>query len=95
MGEGSMTMPAKTANFSVRLPEETKEKIDALAKALGRPRNYVIAEAVERYIKEEAWQIEEIQAAIAEDDADLVVPHDDVMRAAYDAIDEIEKRRVS
>ncbi len=88
-------MPAKTANFSVRLPEETKEKIDALAKALGRPRNYVIAEAVERYIKEEAWQIEEIQAAIAEDDADLVVPHDDVMRAAYDAIDEIEKRRVS
>ncbi len=88
-------MPATTANFSVRLPEETKEKIDALARALGRPRNYVIAEAVERYIKEEAWQIEEIQAAIAEDEADLVVPHDDVMRAAYDAIDEIEKRRVS
>jgi len=88
-------MPVTTANFSVRLPEETKEKIDALARALGRPRNYVIAEAVERYIAEEAWQIEEIQAAIAEDDANLVVPHEDVMRAAYDAIDEIEKRRVS
>ncbi len=88
-------MPATTANFSVRLPKETKEKIDALARALGRPRNYVIVEAVERYIAEEAWQIEEIQAGIIEDDADLVVPHDDAMRAAYDAISAIEKRRAS
>ena len=53
-------MPATTANFSIRLPQETKDKIDTLARAMGRPRNYLIAEAIERYIQQESWQIAEI-----------------------------------
>jgi predicted transcriptional regulator len=88
-------MPGTTANFSIRLPEETKDKIDALARALGRPRNYLIAEAVERYIAEESWQLAEIQAGIAEDDAGLGIPHDEVMRDVYARIDQIEQQRPS
>ena len=88
-------MPTTTANFSIRLPEATKEKIDALAKELGRPRNYLIVEAVERYIEEEAWQLAEIRAGLAEDDADVGIPHDDVMRDAYDLIRQAEERRSS
>ncbi len=88
-------MATTTANFSVRLPEATKEKVDALAKAMGRPRNYLIAEAVERYIAEESWQIAEIQAGIAEDDAGLGIPHDEVMRDVYDAVDQAESTRSS
>jgi predicted transcriptional regulator len=88
-------MPATTANFSIRLPQETKDKIDTLARAMGRPRNYLIAEAIERYIQEESWQIAEIQAGIAEDDAGLSVPHDEVMRDAYEVIRQAEEGRPS
>lgn len=88
-------MSSSTANFSIRLPDETKEKIDALAKTLGRPRNYLIAEAVERYIREESWQIGEIQAGISEDEAGLGIAHDEVLRDAYGLIDQIEQQRSS
>jgi predicted transcriptional regulator len=88
-------MPATTANFSIRLPQETKDKIDTLARAMGRPRNYLIAEAIERYIQEESWQIAEIQAGIAEDDAGLSVPQDEVMRDAYEVIRQAEEGRPS
>lgn len=88
-------MSATTANFSVRVPEMTKEKIDTLARTLGRPRNYLIVEAIERYIEEESWQIAEIQAGIAEDDADLSIPHDEVMRDVYGLIQQAEERRSS
>ena len=88
-------MPATTANFSIRLPRETKDKIDTLARAMGRPRNYLIAEAIERYIQEESWQIAEIQAGIAEDDAGLGVPHEEVMRGAYEVIGQAEEGRSS
>jgi predicted transcriptional regulator len=88
-------MPATTANFSIRLPQETKDKIDTLARAMGRPRNYLIAEAIERYIQEESWQIAEIQAGIAEDDAGLGIPHEEVMQDAYEVIRQAEERRSS
>ena len=88
-------MSATTANFSIRLPETTKEKIDQLAKALGRPRNYLIAEAVERYVQQESWQLAEIQAGIAEDDMGLSIPHDEVMRDVYAAIQQAEERQSS
>jgi predicted transcriptional regulator len=88
-------MPATTANFSIRLPQETKEKIDTLARAMGRPRNYLIAEAIERYIQEESWQIAEVQAGISEDDASLGVPHEEVVRDAYEIIHRAEEGRTS
>lgn len=88
-------MAGTTANFSIRLSEETKVKVDALAKVLGRPRNYVIAEAVERYITEESWQLGEIQAGIAEDDAGLGIAHNDVMRDAYALIERAEREQSS
>ena len=88
-------MPATTANFSIRLPQETKDKLDNLARAMGRPRNYLIAEAIERYLQDESWQIAEIQAGIAEDDAGLGIPHEEVMRGAYEVIRQAEEGRSS
>ncbi|HZS86311.1 MAG TPA: ribbon-helix-helix protein, CopG family [Chloroflexota bacterium] len=88
-------MATATANFSIRLSEETKERIDSLARAIGRPRNYVIAEAIERYLEEESWQIAEIQAGVEEDNADAGIPHDEVMRDAYEVIRQAEERSPS
>ncbi len=88
-------MAITTARIGVRIDVEIKDKIDSLAKVLGRPRNYLIAEAIKRYIEEDTWQIAEIEAGIAEDDAGLHVPHEEVLRDAYAAIEAAETRRSS
>jgi predicted transcriptional regulator len=86
---------ATTANFSIRIPAETKEKLDALAAVVGRPRNYLIAEALERYIASESWQLEEIQAGLDEDEAGLGVPHEQVMADVEEVLRAAEARRTS
>jgi predicted transcriptional regulator len=66
----------------VRVSNETRQKIDALAKSRGRSLNYVLGEAIERYLAEEEWLIDEISAAVAEADAPDAVFYttDEVMR---------------
>ena len=71
-------MPSKTV--SVRLTPETLTKLDALAEAMQRPRAWLIARAIERYMDTEAWQVTAIQQAaeeLAQGEADLV-GHDEI-----------------
>jgi predicted transcriptional regulator len=71
-------MPSKTV--SVRLTPETLTKLDILAEAMQRPRAWLIAHAIERYMDTEAWQVTAIQQAVeelAQGEADLV-GHDDI-----------------
>ena len=66
-------MASKTV--SVRLKSETLEKLGAMAEAMHRPRAWLMAHAIERYIQHEAWQVAAIQTAVDELDkgqADLV-----------------------
>jgi predicted transcriptional regulator len=66
-------MASKTV--SVRLKSETLEKLGAMAEAMHRPRAWLMAHAIERYIAHEAWQVAAIQTAVDELDkeqADLV-----------------------
>lgn len=62
-------MPSAGSPLIVRVSEETRRKIDALAQSRGRSLNYVLNEAIDRYVSEEEWLIDEIGAAIAEADA--------------------------
>jgi len=48
---------------SVWLEDEVAERLDKLATALDRPRTWVIAEAVARYVDQETWEIEAIAEA--------------------------------
>ena len=71
-------MPSKTV--SVRLTPETLTKLDTLAAAMQRPRAWLIAHAIERYMDTEAWQVTAIQQAaeeLAQGEADLV-GHDEI-----------------
>jgi predicted transcriptional regulator len=73
-------MPSKTV--SVRLTSETLAKLDVMAKAMQRPRAWLMARAIERYVETEAWQIAAIRQAVDElerGQADLL-PHDEVAR---------------
>ena len=50
-------------NITIRTDDEIAEKIGSLAKAMDRPRNWVIVDALKQYIAEQAWQIEGIKQA--------------------------------
>ncbi|MDR3567894.1 MAG: ribbon-helix-helix domain-containing protein [Syntrophobacteraceae bacterium] len=56
----------ETATVSARIPVGTKERLETLAKATGRKRGFLIAQAVEAYLEIQAWQVEETLKAIEE-----------------------------
>jgi len=63
---------------TVRFESETIDQLDQLAQSLGRPRAWVIKDAVARYLKEETWFRAEVQKGIVAADAGNLVPHDQV-----------------
>ncbi|RMN19703.1 hypothetical protein ALQ63_01899 [Serratia plymuthica] len=68
--------------MSVRLPEDLSEQLEALAKATGRTKSFLVGQAIRDFINREAWQIAEIQQAIAEaDEGDFA--SDDEMEARF------------
>jgi RHH-type rel operon transcriptional repressor/antitoxin RelB len=54
---------------SVRLAEEATQQLEQLAVATGRKKSYLVAQAIDDYLAREAWQVQEVQAAIKEADA--------------------------
>jgi predicted transcriptional regulator len=54
--------------FTVRLPDEVAEKLDALAAKLDRSRSYVAAQAIGDFVEREAWQLADIEAGLHEAD---------------------------
>jgi predicted transcriptional regulator len=66
--------------FSVRLPIDQLEQLDALTRLTKRSRNSLIAHAVERYVAEEGAFIQAATQALDEalDPHAALVPHDAV-----------------
>ena len=66
-----------TTVLTLRIPEETKEKLEKLAQATHRSKSFLAEEAIARYIDLEAWQVGEIEQAIQEADrGDFATPSD-------------------
>jgi len=68
--------------ISFRLDSDRVAELDALAEALDRDRTYVLSEAVQAYLQTQQWQLEQIQAGLAEADAGQVIEHDKVKAMA-------------
>ena len=58
-----------SAVFSVRVSPELKAKVEAIAAAVERPRSWIVTQALEAFVADQAWQIEEIKRGVAEADA--------------------------
>ena len=54
---------------TVRLEDEVKNRLDALAVATQRSKSFLAAEAIRIYVENNEWQIGEISAALQEADA--------------------------
>jgi predicted transcriptional regulator len=55
--------------MSLRLPEDVEDNLAALATATGRSKSFLALDALRQYLEQEAWQVGEIQRAVAEADA--------------------------
>lgn len=66
--------------FSLRLPEETENKLEMIAKATGRSKSFIALSAIEEYVDLQAWQIQEINEALEQIERGEVVPHEEVRR---------------
>jgi RHH-type transcriptional regulator, rel operon repressor / antitoxin RelB len=60
-------MPAEKL-LNVRLPAELHGKLEQLTKATGRTKSFLTVEALKGYIEAEAWQVQNIEAGMAEAD---------------------------
>ncbi len=58
----------ESAVLTVRLNQDTKEKLEQLANATHRTKSFLAVEAINRYLEIEAWQIAEIEQALVEAD---------------------------
>jgi predicted transcriptional regulator len=58
----------KTATVSAKLDPKIAKKLELLVKATARSRSYLVAEAIQAYVEDQAWQIEAIEEGIREAD---------------------------
>ena len=57
-----------TSNVSTRIDNETAEKLEELSKATKRSRSFLAAEAIQKYVDEQSWQIDAIRKGVEEAD---------------------------
>jgi predicted transcriptional regulator len=67
-----------TTTLSVRIDTDTKKRLEALAKRARRSKSFLAAEAIAAFVEAESWQLDEVQAGIAELEAGRGVAHKDV-----------------
>ncbi|MDD5390992.1 MAG: CopG family ribbon-helix-helix protein [Gallionellaceae bacterium] len=66
--------------LTVRVTDEMKDQMDALAGATGRSRSWIAAEAIRQYVVNEGWQVAEIRKALVEADAGEFVSEEEMQR---------------
>lgn len=69
-------MPLKAT--SVRLDDETLERVGQIAEAMERPRAWLMAQAIKQYVDREEWFISEVDKGIQAADEGRLVVHADV-----------------
>jgi predicted transcriptional regulator len=71
-----ISMPLKAT--SVRLDDETLERVGQMAEAMERPRAWLMAQAIKQYVDREEWFISEVEKGIQAADEGRLVDHADV-----------------
>lgn len=82
------------ALLTVRISSAAKAKLELLAKDTKRSKSFLAAEAISRFIEEEAQIIEGIRAGLEDAKAGRITSHEDAMKAIYATIDRAESGRV-
>ena len=85
-------MPSKP--FTVRTEAENLKRLDWIAKATDRSRNYLVNAALDRFLAEEAEFIEAVRRGQEDVRAGRTTPHDEVFRKLRGKInDRLEEKK--
>ncbi|NGY06622.1 CopG family ribbon-helix-helix protein [Solimonas terrae] len=57
-----------SSTMTIRLEDDTKDRLDKLAEATQRSRSFLAAEAIRDYVALNEWQVGEIREALKEAD---------------------------
>jgi RHH-type transcriptional regulator, rel operon repressor / antitoxin RelB len=68
---GSPMSPSET--ITIRLSADLKGKLESLATSTHRSKSWLAAQAIATYVEAQAWQVEQIEAAVALADSDQAV----------------------
>lgn len=71
-------MPSETVPITIRADKALVEKLDKIAKAMDRSRNWVVTRALGDYADLTAYQLERIDAGLADARAGRVVDAEEV-----------------
>ncbi len=69
---------ANRAVLSVHTKPETRDRLDAIARATNRTRSSLANEAIEQYVAHQDWLVTEIQKGLAAADRGELVPDSEV-----------------
>ena len=64
---------------SVRLDDETLERVGRMAEAMDRPRAWLMAYAIKKFVEQEEWFIREVELGIEAAGEGRLEKHADVM----------------
>jgi RHH-type transcriptional regulator, rel operon repressor / antitoxin RelB len=65
-------------NFSLRLSEDLKNKLELIADATGRTKSFIAIEAIENYCDLQSWQISAIKKGLKQADEGKFINHDEL-----------------
>ena len=71
----------ETSTITIRIPLNVKEQLNHLAEATHRSKSWLAAEALNRYLELNTWQVTEIQQGIQEADRKEFAAEEDVEAA--------------
>ena len=70
-------MAAKTT--TIRIDDTVLGRVDSLAKSMSRSRNWVIQQAVDRYLDDEEWFVDQVEQGLEEVKRGKMLSHAEVM----------------
>jgi RHH-type rel operon transcriptional repressor/antitoxin RelB len=73
-------MKTVSATVTLRLPTRQKKRLRKLAEATKRSASFLAADAIGRYLDDQDLVMKELQEGIAEADAGLGIPNEEVMK---------------
>lgn len=77
-------IPMTLKATSVRLDEETLQRVGRMAEAMDRPRAWLMAQAIKQFVDREAWFVDEVEQGIKAADEGRLTDHADV-KAKWEA----------
>jgi len=64
--------------ITTRLDKDVSEKLERLARATRRSKSFLVAEAVDKYLREQEWQVEAIKKGLSQAEIGQFAADEDV-----------------